>query len=422
MAYDRILTRLVNTPLALAESKFQIIHENVILKLIAGEGLSKDVNPTPHTNIKLISQTSDFPIIEVFDSLASKGGAGDSGYTSYQSIINQAVNYANAGHKTIGFYFDSPGGEFTGLYNAASTLKNLSTIYGIKLIGFTDGLACSACYGLASAMDEFYATKDAFIGSIGVIGTLVDLSSRDKAQGINYLIVRSKSEKALYNPHEVFSQEVINNFTNHIQMCDTIFNELVVSNKPILNLEQVIGFNGKAFFAEEALKLGLITGVVDSIQAVLEDKFSKTITNPTSISLQGITQMTLDEAKLQIASLTAEKSILEAKVKDMEISSKAAGIAEERARCVEIIKLSDTFGLKIDSVVKHISQGTSASVVKEVGEAIAEERSKTTANLSNINTSTDTNIGNNINTNTSKDGVLASGYTVGELLQAAYSY
>ena len=67
----------------------------------------------------------------------------------------------------------------------------------------------SAAYAIGSAAQQVYATESSTVGSIGVIMSLVDVTEADKANGYSYTILRSKEDKAIYNPHEQISSAVI---------------------------------------------------------------------------------------------------------------------------------------------------------------------------------------------------------------------
>ena len=103
MSYARLLTRLYNTPLFLCESKLDAITQNVTLPLLAGLAVQSG---SPSVD-RLIPQGK--AVVTIFDSLVARNGAGDSGSTSYESIVNQTKNLVSAGHKTIYYYMASGG-------------------------------------------------------------------------------------------------------------------------------------------------------------------------------------------------------------------------------------------------------------------------------------------------------------------------
>ena len=121
MSYARILTRLTNTPLLIAEHKLAIISESVLIAL-ANNKLPENMSPkqsgatvptynSDHLAMTASTQKRKVAIIQVYDSLVGRGGSAMSGLTSYSGIrrgINQALS---EGATDIGFDIDSPGGE-----------------------------------------------------------------------------------------------------------------------------------------------------------------------------------------------------------------------------------------------------------------------------------------------------------------------
>lgn len=71
--------------------------------------------------------------------------------------------------KEILLYFDSPGGEVTGIFEFQETINNSTK----KVVAFTDSMMASAAYVLASGANEIIATPSAIVGSIGVISQIV---------------------------------------------------------------------------------------------------------------------------------------------------------------------------------------------------------------------------------------------------------
>lgn len=70
--------------------------------------------------------------------------------------------------KTIIFDIDSPGGVVTGVNEASSIIKNIST----KTISYVSGSAASAAYWLGSSADEIVLEATGRVGSIGVVVAL----------------------------------------------------------------------------------------------------------------------------------------------------------------------------------------------------------------------------------------------------------
>lgn len=363
MRYDRILTRLIGTPLAISENKLEIITKNVTLNILQGKEVPSvkafDGVDTSKSSSRL--STSNSPnVINVFDSLAAKNAVGDSGVTTYESLTNQINRAIDLGYKDIIFYIDSPGGEAAGLFGFAEFVKSLSTKYGINTVAFSDGYATSAAYVIGAAANKFFATSSANLGSIGVIMTLADMTKADAKDGIEYTILRSKEEKALINPHESLSEEALSKAKTMLSTLDTIMNKTVSSFRPGLTIDSIKDMKGDSFLAEKALKLGLIDGIVSSFDEILfsgsagKKKFKQ--------PYKGNTNMNETELQEQLLELKAENMSLKSQLQ----TAGATARQNETARVLKILSDCKTLGLDTSLAVKRIEKGTSAEDALEM--------------------------------------------------------
>lgn len=357
MQYGRLLTRLYNQPLAIAQSKLDVLTSEVTLKLLSGE------QPASIGNAGKDVAVESSAVIRVFDSLVSKNGGGDSGSTSYEFVTSQVNKAISAGNTKLTFYIDSPGGEVSGLFGLAAFIASLPKEYGIETVAVTDGMATSAAYVLAAACQTIYATSSSIIGSVGVIMTLINVSEADKKAGIEYTILRSKEDKALINPHEPFATRAIEDAVKMLGVLDNIMNKAVLSYRPNLNLETVMELAGNTVLAEEALSLGLIDGIVTSFSEVInaETKTQLLLTNKGN-------DMTLEEALAKNIELSSELQTLKAST-TLEV---AKAKQTEQDRVLGILDAAATFKLSADLATKRIKAGASIADTVEMFEGIKE--------------------------------------------------
>lgn len=378
----RILSRLYNTPLAISQEKLDIISSNVTLKIITGEHIERGVATPTEKEVDVTNPA--VAVINVFDMLVSKGGAGESGFTSYQGIRALTIAAIEAGATKIGFYVDGPGGEFAGLFGLTSFINTLPSMYGVETFSFTDGNANSASYAILSSTQKIYATESAIVGSIAAIMDLVDVTKLDAKEGITHHILRSKSEKDLGNPHEEFTPEILEKFTVMLDKADVLFNNEVVKNRPMLTVDSIKSMKGDTFIASDALELGLIDAIVANVDEVM-------IAETTKIPLNNITganmPLTLEEVNSKLAATEAEIVTLKAKGLELATNASAAtglAITEERVRCMDILQAGETLKISAAQVQKRISTGTSKNDTVDIFTAIAEAN----GNATSINTDT----------------------------------
>jgi len=368
MRYNRILTRLYNQPLAIAQSKLDVITSEVTLRLLANE------RPSALEAIESVTALENSNVINVFDTLVSKNGVGDSGSTSYESVTRQINQAISTGQQKLIFYVDSPGGEVSGLFALAAFISSLPEKHGVETIAVTDGMATSAAYVIASATQKVFATPSAMLGSIGVIMTLVNVSEADKKAGVQYTILRSKDKKALLNPHDSeFTSSAIEDAVKMLSSLDVMMSEIILSSRKNLTQEVIDGLAGSTVLAEEALSLNLIDGIVDSIEDVIQTNLTPTRKKDNN--------MTLEEALVKNIELSSELENLK-KSSALEV---AKARVNEQNRVLGILEAAETFKLCTEMAVKRIKAGASVEDSVEMFESVKE--------MLQISNSLDTSIG-----------------------------
>lgn len=366
MNYERILTRLYNTPLFLDSSKIDIITSGVTVPLLLGQSPASGVATAKENDT---SGTENVAVINVFGSLVSKSaGFSESGLTSYSSMKAQTLSAIEAGASKLIFYVGSHGGEAGGLFAFTDFIASLPETYGVETVGFTDDYATSAAYAILSATQTVTATSSSIIGSIGAVMALVDQTKKDEKEGLTYHILRSKEEKALGNPHEIVTEEVLENHKSKLMALDEIFNSHVEKYRSNLKNSDIIAMKGNSFMAERALELGLIDQIVTSLDEVVSMETS-------NLTLTTGNSMTLEELKSENAKLKAD---LETS-KLVATEACAQAIAGERTRCLALLNAGETLKISAEQVTKRISAGTSAEDSTDIFTAIAEATGNATA-------------------------------------------
>jgi ClpP class serine protease len=377
--YERILSRLYNTPLLIAESKLDIITSNVTLKLLAGEKPSKFFDSADTAGSSSYVR-NNVGVVKVHGSLVAKAGAGDSGYTSYEGIANSVKNMIEARATTLVFSMATYGGEVNGCFGLAEFITSLPKQYGVKTLALVDGPCCSAGYVLASATQYIIATNSSEIGSIGVLSALFSQVAKDKMDGYDWKVIRSRDDKALGNPHEPLTSKLELSVFDRVMEIDSLMIGLLTKQRESLSEETINTLNGQTVLGTEALSLGLIDKVIDSYDITLEEiiktgvvegyPYTNSFHIPSSIysmSEKGVI-MTLEEAIEKNALLASDLE----KVKLEASGAVAKAVAAERNRCNEILESAKVFGMSADIAMKQISAGTDASAVVAMFETVKE--------------------------------------------------
>lgn len=361
MSHLRLIERLFNTPLAISSEKLSVITSVFGQKIILNQKISGDPSVTPNRE-KLEINSSTVGFIQVYDSLTARGFPGDSGNTSYQSIKGEIDQHISSGMKHLIFQIDSPGGEIHGLYELTDYIYSLRD-KGIKTESIISGLGTSAAYAIAAATDKIGITEASETGSIGVIASLVSVVEADKQRGIEYKILRSKEEKASYNPHEPFSEDVIREMQAKVDKYDDIFNAKVAKYRPNLSIEKIKDLKGKSYLSQDALSIGLVDNIIPSMADYIN-----------SFKTKGNAMSEIE--KLQAELLKANAEIVTLKAAN-EATAKEA-VKNERQRILGIVAAGEKLNMKFSTIIKRISSGASVEEASEFfEELVAETQGKT---------------------------------------------
>ncbi len=182
---------------------------------------------------------------------------------SYDAIRERVTEALASNAKTVVLNINSPGGDFAGSIELSRDLRAMAAAAGKKLVAFTDSQALSAGYILACAAETITVTPSAFVGSIGVWAPIVDETQRDKAMGLNVVIVASGSRKVDSNPHVAITEDSVAEMQSKVDAMASLFFALVTEQRG-LSLDTVIAFQGGQEFGQQAESLHLADFVVNS--------------------------------------------------------------------------------------------------------------------------------------------------------------
>jgi protease IV len=156
---------------------------------------------------------------------------------------------------------DSPGGMVDGTATFADVIK-ASTKPVIAFID--DGMAASAAYWIASYANEIIASQPTDqIGSIGAYSTLADFTGAYEKDGIKIKTVYAPQSTEKNEEHrQAFEHNNIKPAEASIGRIAQEFIDKIKENRSgKININVSDPFKGKIFFADEALKIGLIDSI-----------------------------------------------------------------------------------------------------------------------------------------------------------------
>jgi signal peptide peptidase SppA len=268
----------------------------------------------------------------------------------------------------------SPGGVSYGVDEIHDLILSLREIKPI--IGYVNGLACSAAYWILSACTQIYAYKQNDVGSIGVYCMVVDYSKFLETAGIKVQYIKAGKFKTTGNAYEELSADGRKYLQEGVDECYMDFKNAVSTSRGLKLEESDTWAEGIVFEAKNALKLGLIDGIKTWQEVLGYDKKTFSLSNWRSL-------MAIGEPK--ISALTAEqfKTMNEGLYNSILAEGKTLGEKPDEQLVKENAELKAENQLYKDKEQKEVNDkkimdfATSLNL-KDKGEALVKENKSVT--------------------------------------------
>lgn len=189
---------------------------------------------------------------------------GPSGMLTKSNLLHRC--YANDNIVGVVLHIDSGGGE--GM--ACRLMQQTIGMRNKPMVAFCDDFAASAAYGIAAACDTVVANSPLCrVGSVGTYITLVDYADYYAKMGIKLIDVYATRST---DKNQDYLKALQGDTAPMRAICDR-YNEAFIASiatarEGKIEKEQAKWATGKLFFADEALKLGLIDQV-DTFENVI---------------------------------------------------------------------------------------------------------------------------------------------------------
>ena len=194
------------------------------------------------------------------------------GMVSYPELARNvsalAQMYQDGDIKQIVHVWNSPGGDASGINGVTEVLRGALEI-APDTVSYTNGIALSAGYWLASVNPKIYTDKMAELGSIGVISTIKSYARMLEADGIDVKVVRSGKFKALLHPYEPISDAGLREVERKGAEMHEFFLEHVETSRPRLKGGRGAWGEGQTFFGAKAIEIGLADGPVMTLNTLV---------------------------------------------------------------------------------------------------------------------------------------------------------
>lgn len=203
-------------------------------------------------------------IVPVQGSLVTRGGrlqADSSVMRGYNNIKNELAIAANS--ESVGgalMLMESPGGSAMGNDAVSAWIREISMELDFPIWAYGE-LAASSAYNIGAAANQFYVSRAAMVGSIGVVYTHVsEERSLKEDQKLDVTFVYSGAHKIDGNGAESLPDTVRAELKTRSDHYWDLFTGLVSQNRGITQ-ESVRAMEAKVFNAEDSLSHGLIDGI-----------------------------------------------------------------------------------------------------------------------------------------------------------------
>ena len=186
------------------------------------------------------------------------------GHDTIKAAVSLAMRDRSA--SALLLRFNSPGGVASGVPELAAWL---ATQTAKPVYAYADGLCASAAYYLAAATGRVYAPATATVGSIGVICRHMDWSGFLEKCGVRVTHLTGGAWKAAGNDAEPLTDEVKAYLQQPINELHTMFRADVAAHMPVDASAPETWGDGQVFLASRAHELGLVTGIVPGMDALI---------------------------------------------------------------------------------------------------------------------------------------------------------
>ena len=197
-------------------------------------------------------------------------------YSGQEDIIKKAFSVKKA--LAVAITINSPGGSPVQSHLIYKFIREQAKKNKKKVIIFTEDVAASGGYLIASSGDEIYANSSSIIGSIGVISASFGFKNLIEKIGVQRRVYTAGKNKSTLDPFLDEKEEDINRLKNIQLELHQDFIDVVEESRGS-KLNKNIGielFSGEFWTGKKAKELGLIDGLGNADQ-ILREKFGEDI-------------------------------------------------------------------------------------------------------------------------------------------------
>lgn len=175
--------------------------------------------------------------------------------------VTQAIEAAGADEEVdqVVLLIDSPGGSVAGLSELGDAVARVAA--DKEVIAQVDSMAASAAYYVAARASKIYSGRMDMVGSIGARMFMLDLSKAFENEGIEPVVIDTGEFKSAGAPGTEITDRQKADFQRVVDGFFADFRDTVMEGRGMTRAQFDAVGDGRMFFAEEAVELGLIDGI-----------------------------------------------------------------------------------------------------------------------------------------------------------------
>lgn len=175
-------------------------------------------------------------------------------------------------HAAVALEINSPGGSPVQSSLIGSRIRRLADETGVPVIAFTEDVAASGGYWIASAADEIIVDPSSILGSIGVISAGFGAHVFLQRQGIERRVHTAGKSKSMMDPFRPETEEDVARLNRLLGQLHETFIAQVRARRGDKLADNPDLFTGEVWIGQSAVDVGL-ADAVGHLTPVLKERF-----------------------------------------------------------------------------------------------------------------------------------------------------
>ena len=221
--------------------------------------------------LKILPTPGCIPVVRLHGILAPGSSPLRSGLSLQRVAPGLKRAFTMPGAEAVALSINSPGGSAVQSSLIARRIRQLSREKNLPVIAFVEDVAASGGYWLATAADEVFVDASSIVGSIGVVSAGFGFPELLKKIGVERRVYTAGANKAML---DAFQPEKPDEVAHLKRLQGEIHQRFIawVKERRGLKLKGPEGelFSGAFWTGETAVKLGLVDGLGELRQVLLE--------------------------------------------------------------------------------------------------------------------------------------------------------